>query len=171
MAIVLTNNLLAMQLPQTRVVVRARRDEVGRVGAKCTIPHPALVARQGRLEGEGAQLPIFVRFGDLVWVNFPDFGRVVGGAGGEFLDVRREQDAGDVFLVGAEVGDGLELGAFEGLDQGPDEDVALELFGNVLACHAISYRSFGDIMMSDGCNEGNGKGAHCYWQRKAATHP
>lgn len=116
MAIVLTNNLLTMQLPQTRIVVRARRDEVGRVGAKRTIPHPALVARQGRLEGKGAQLAVFVGFGDLVGVDFPDFGRVVGGAGCEFLDVWGEQDAGDVFFVRVEVGDWLELGAFEGLD-------------------------------------------------------
>lgn len=66
------------------------------------------------------------RGGGLVDVDLPDLGRVVGAARGELLDVGREKDAGDVLLVGGEVGDGEELGAVEVLNQGPDEDIALQ---------------------------------------------
>ena len=51
-AVVLADDLLAVQLPQARVVVAARRDEVGAVGAEGAVPDPALVALEGRLEGE-----------------------------------------------------------------------------------------------------------------------
>ena len=50
MTIILPNNLLAMQLPQARIVIAARRDEVRRVGRERAVPHPALVARQRALE-------------------------------------------------------------------------------------------------------------------------
>lgn len=64
-------------------------------------------------------------------LDLPDFGRVVGAARGELLDVRREEDAGDVLLVGAEVGYGNELGAVVGLEELPDKDVALGGVSNV----------------------------------------
>ena len=126
-AIVLPDDLLAMQLPQPRVVVRARRDQVGRVGAEGAVPDPALVARQGGLEGEGPRVAVLVAAGGLVDVDLPDLGGVVGRARRQLLDVRREEDARDVLLVGGEVRDGLELGAVVRLDQGPDEDVALRV--------------------------------------------
>jgi hypothetical protein len=50
---------------------------------------------------------------------------VVGAAGGQLLHVRREQDPGDVLLVRGEVGHGHQLGPLEGLDELPDEDIAL----------------------------------------------
>ena len=42
--IVLPYDLLAVQLPQPGVVVRARGDEVRAVGRESTVPDPALVA-------------------------------------------------------------------------------------------------------------------------------
>jgi len=50
---------------------------------------------------------------------------VVGAARGELLDVRREAHARDVLLVGRELRHGEQLGAFERLDELPDENVAL----------------------------------------------
>lgn len=106
-------------------MIRARGDEVGRVGAKGTVPHPALVAGQGRLEGERVRVAVVVQLGGLLDIDLPDLGGVVRGAGGQLLDVGREEDARDVVLVRREVRDGLQLGAIKVLDQGPDEDVAL----------------------------------------------
>lgn len=176
MAVVLANNLLAVQLPQAGVVVGAGGDEVGRVGAEGAVPDPALVAGEGGLEGVGLGLGggvgglVVAVDGDAADADadadagagasavngeraagqgrgagdaergrgglvggrgggdvgdLPDLGGVVGGAGGELLDVGGQQDAGDVLLVGAEVGDGEQVGALVGLDQLPDEDVAL----------------------------------------------
>lgn len=115
-AVVLANDLLAVQLPQARIVVRARGDEVRRVGAERAVPHPALVARQRRLERERRGLAVLAGLLRLVCVDFPDLGRVVRGAGRQLLGVGGEQDARDVLFVGVEVRDGLEVGAVEGLD-------------------------------------------------------
>lgn len=106
-------------------MVRAGRHQVGRVRAEGAVPDPALVARQRRLERERLRLALLVQLGGLVGVHLPDLGGVVGGAGRELLDVGREEDARDALLVGGEVRDGLQFGTVEGLDQGPDEDVAL----------------------------------------------
>lgn len=106
-------------------MVGAGRDEIGRVGAEGAVPDPALVAGQGRLEREGLWTSALVRLGGLVRVHLPYLGGVVGRAGRELLDVGGQQDARDVLLVRVEVGDGLQLGSVEGLDEGPDEDVAL----------------------------------------------
>ena len=72
------------------------------------------MARQGGLErvGLGAQLVHLARF-DVA--DLPDFGGVVGAAGGELLDVGGEEDAGYVFFVGVELGDGEDVCAFEAL--------------------------------------------------------
>lgn len=125
MSVILPDDLLAVQLPQARVVVGAGRHQVGRVGAEGAVPDPPLVAGQGGLEGEGAREAALVRAGGLVDVDLPDLGGVVGGAGRQLLDIGRQQNARDVLLVRRELRDGLQLGSVEGLDQGPDEDVAL----------------------------------------------
>lgn len=124
-SVILPDDLLAVELPQAGVVVGAGGDEVGRVGAEGAVPDPALVARQGGLEGKGPGEAALVRAGGLLDVDLPDLCGVVGGARRQLLDVGRQQDARDVLLVRRELGDGLQLGAVEGLDQGPDEDVAL----------------------------------------------
>ena len=49
-AVILADDVQAAELPEAGVVVRARGDEVGRVGAEGAVPHPALVAVQRRLE-------------------------------------------------------------------------------------------------------------------------
>lgn len=59
-AIILADNLLAVQLPQARVVVRASRDQVGRVRAEGAVPDPALVACQRGFERERLRLALLV---------------------------------------------------------------------------------------------------------------
>jgi hypothetical protein len=123
-AVVLTDDLLAVELPEPRIVVAACRNQVGAVCAEGTVPHPALVAGEGRLEGEGLG---FVLVGDGLHVlDLPDLGRMVGTAGGQLLDVGGEEDAGDVLLVCRKVGQGDELRSIVGLEKLPDEDIALD---------------------------------------------
>lgn len=121
-SVVLPNDLLAVQLPEARVVIRARRHEVGRVGAKGAVPDPALVSRERRLEGQ--RLGPLAGLGRAV-LDLPNLGRVVGAARGQLLDVGREQDAGNVLLVGGKVRHGHHAGAVVFLLNLPDEDVAL----------------------------------------------
>lgn len=71
------------------------------------------------------RVAVVVQLGRLFDVDLPYLGGVVRGAGGQLLDVGREEDARDVVLVRGEVRDGLQLGAIEILDQGPNKDVAL----------------------------------------------
>lgn len=71
------------------------------------------------------RVAVVVQLGRLFNIDLPDLGGMVRGAGGQLLDVGREEDARDVVLVRGEVRDRLQLGAVEILDQGPDEDVAL----------------------------------------------
>lgn len=130
MPIILPNNLLTSQLPQPRIVITTRRNQIRRVRTERTIPHPSLMARQRALELKRllgmwtGRLALFRDLGFEV-LDFPDLGGAVGAAGGEVLDVGGEQDAGYVGVVGFEVGDGDELGFFAVLEEVPDVDVAL----------------------------------------------
>lgn len=65
MTVVLADDLLAVEFPQPSVVVRARRDEVSRVGAEGAVPDPALVARQGGLQGKRFRVAVVVYLGRL----------------------------------------------------------------------------------------------------------
>lgn len=132
MTVVLPNNLLAMQLPQARVVIRARGDQIRRVGAKGAVPHPALMARERSLERKRLGIAILVGLLGLVGIHLPYFGGVIGGARRKLLGIGREQDARNVLFVSIEVGDGLEVGTVKSLDEGPDEDVALQYQPRVL---------------------------------------
>lgn len=123
MAVVLPNDLLALQLPEAGVVVGAGGHEIRAVGAEGAIPDPALVAGQGGLERERFGLGVLGRGLDVAYL--PDLGGVVGAAGRQLLDVGGEEDAGDGLFVRVEVRYGDELGAVEGLDELPDEYVAL----------------------------------------------
>ena len=62
-------------------------------------------------------------------VDRPDAGVVIGAAGCEVADVRREEDTRHVAIVGFELGDGYEFGFFtvriHSLVDTPDEYVAL----------------------------------------------
>lgn len=111
-----------MQLPEPGVVIRAGRNKIGRVCTECAVPYPALVAGERSLERE--RLGLVLGQGCRI-AYFPNLGRVVGAAGGELLDIGREQDTGDVLLVGAELGDGNEASAVKLGVERPDEDVAL----------------------------------------------
>lgn len=90
MTIVLPDNLLAMQFPQARVVIRARSDQVRRVSAEGAVPHPALVTCERSLEGERLGIAILIGLLGLFGIDLPDFGGVVGGAGRELLCIGRE---------------------------------------------------------------------------------
>lgn len=52
MPIILPNNALTAQLPQPRVMITTRRNQIRTVGTKRAIPDPALVAMECRLERE-----------------------------------------------------------------------------------------------------------------------
>lgn len=125
MAVILPDDLLAMQLPQARIVIRACGDQIRGVSAEGTIPHPALVARESGLERERLRVAVLVGLLGLLGINLPNFGSVVSRAGCKLLGIGREQDSRNVLFVGVEVGYGLEVGAVKGLDEGPDEDVAI----------------------------------------------
>lgn len=89
MAIVLANDRLAVELPETGVMVGASSHQVGRVGAKSAVPNPSLMAMQRRLKREGIRIAVcgagkLVLRRDVVrlrGVDGPDAGCVVGGAG------------------------------------------------------------------------------------------
>lgn len=122
-SIVLPNDLLAMQFPQPRVVVGARCNQVRRISTESAIPNPALVACKGGLQGKWFGFLVI-----LLWCqvfDLPDLGRMISAAGGKLLDVWGQEDSCDVFFMGVEMCNGEELGAVEGLDQLPDEDIAL----------------------------------------------
>lgn len=54
--VVLADDLLGVQLPEASIVIRAGRDEIGRVGTKGAVPDPALVAGKRGLQGPGLGL-------------------------------------------------------------------------------------------------------------------
>lgn len=104
--VVLANDRLTTQLPQACVVVGAGRHQVSRVGAKGTVPYPALVAMKGRLEREGIDVTIGSWKTILTCnvmgrggIDGPDPSGMVGRAGGEVADVWREQYTIDVLVV------------------------------------------------------------------------
>lgn len=99
-------------------MIAAGSDQIRAIGTKGAVPDPPLVPMQRRLQGK------------LFFVNTPDFGGVVGGAGGEVAYVGREEDARYVFCVGLELADGDELGNVAVLDHAPDVAVSLEEGGS-----------------------------------------
>jgi hypothetical protein len=131
MSIILPNNRLTMQLPQPRIVIRASCNQVRGIGAESTVPDPSLMAGERAFQLEW--LRSLVIWLHLAWnrdhgfeiFDFPDLGGVVGGAGGEVLDVGREEDASYVVFVGGEVGYWDEGCLFAVLEEMPDVDVAL----------------------------------------------
>ena len=128
MPIVLANDGLRLELPQARVVVRAGRDQVGRVGAEGAVPDPALVRRQVGLEREladGLAVRVLRVDGRGLGLDAPDARAVVRGAGRQVARVRREQDAVEVGGVGLEAAVGQDVGLRAGLAHAPDVDVTL----------------------------------------------
>lgn len=87
MAVVLADNLLVVHFPQPSVVVGTSRDQVSRVGAECTIPHPALMALQRRFEGEGVWILLLAFVVWLQAIDCPNLGGVIRAACRELLDV------------------------------------------------------------------------------------
>ena len=114
MPIILPNNTLTAQLPQPRIMVAARSNQIRTIGAKGAVPDPSLVAVQGGLEREGGRVALrsrgqrvaglhVVRGGE---VDAPDARGVVCGAGGQVPNVGGEQDARYVGVVGEEFAHG-----------------------------------------------------------------
>lgn len=58
MPIVLPNYDLTRQLPQPRIVITARRDQIRRVSTERTVPHPSLMALQRSLQGKRIGLAV-----------------------------------------------------------------------------------------------------------------
>jgi hypothetical protein len=105
-AIVLPDNLLAVELPKASVVIRTSGDQVRRISTESTVPYPPLMASQCSFAG--------VRFGFLILDrihvdNLPNLCSVVGTAGCKLLYIWREEYARNILLVGAEMGDGNQL--------------------------------------------------------------
>ena len=108
MPIVLPNNTLAPQLPQPRVMITTRGNQIRAVGAERAVPHPSLVSMQRRLEREGGGIALCCAGQGVAGLNVvrgrevdgPDARGVIGGAGCQVAHVGGEQDAGDVGVVG-----------------------------------------------------------------------
>ena len=107
MALVLANDGLATQLPQASIMVRTGRHQIRGISTERTIPDPALMALQGRLERERVDMTVgswkIVRMGRVVrsgWIDGPDPRGVIGGAGRKVADVGGKQDAVDVSVMG-----------------------------------------------------------------------
>lgn len=127
MAVVLPDDLLRAQLPQSRVVVAASCDEVRAIGTESAVPDPALVAIELLLELEAAAVLVAAggRGAMARQVHRPDTRRVVCGASGEVADVWRQEDAGDVGLMRLEFGHRDERRDVFVCDDAPDVDGAL----------------------------------------------
>lgn len=90
MSIILPNNLLIPQLPQPRIMITTRCHQIRAIGTKRTIPDPALMSMQRRLQREGSRIALrhagqVIAGLDVVrggWVDGPDARGVVGAAGG-----------------------------------------------------------------------------------------
>jgi hypothetical protein len=54
MTIVLSDDALAAELPQARIVVTTGRHQIGAIGAEGAVPDPALMAVQCCFKGEGS---------------------------------------------------------------------------------------------------------------------
>lgn len=131
MTIILANNLLTMQFPQTRIMIRTSRDQVCRIRTESTIPDPALMTSQSTLQLEW--LRVFLRSWCLAWdwqhalevLDFPNLGCVVCRAGCEVFDIGGEKDSGYVVLMGVKVGNRDEGSFFAVLEEMPNIDIAL----------------------------------------------
>ena len=88
MAVVLSDNKLGVQLPQSRIVIAAGSHQVGTIGTEGTVPYPALVLLKSGLERES--LGLRVGRGRFHLLDFPDPGRVIGAARCELLDIGRK---------------------------------------------------------------------------------
>lgn len=93
MAVILSDNLLAVKFPQPRIVIRTSSDQIRRVRRESTIPDPSLVASQRTLQLEWLRVhdrssPSRNRKLRLNVLHFPDLGGVVSGAGSEVFDIR-----------------------------------------------------------------------------------
>lgn len=178
MAIVLSNNALAAQLPQTGIMIAASGDQVGTIGAKGTIPHPSLVSLQRRLQGKRVRLlrsavdinSAIVCVGNTVdeaahvtsrygcakalglgaRIDAPYPRGVVGAARCQVLDVRAQQHAGDVRRVGGEATHRHQTRHVRHLQHAPHVHVAgVVPRTQQTAVTSDRHRRHGDIVLRD----------------------
>lgn len=149
MTIVLPNDLLAMQLPQARIMIRAGCNQIRRIRTESTVPNPALMAGQSTFQLEWLRLRGGLarnRNHGIEILHFPDPSSVVGATGCEVLDIGRQEDAGDVLVVGLEMGDGHELGLLTVLEEVPDINAALY---SLLVCLLPNAPSLSGLLSSN----------------------
>lgn len=132
MSIILSNNLLPIpfyqhpplhypgnphnlraQLPQPRIMITTRGNQIRRVRRKRAIPHPPLMLRQRVLQHK------------LFLIDRPNLCGMVGRTSRKVADVGGKEDARDVLRMRLEFGYGHELRDFPVLDHAPDVAVAL----------------------------------------------
>ena len=63
----------------------------------------------------------------VVGIEVPHLGSVVRGAGGQVLDIGRQEDAIEVVVMGRESSDGDNEAFFLSLDHPPEVDISLEV--------------------------------------------
>jgi hypothetical protein len=62
---------------------------------------------------------------EVISIEVPDLSSVIGSTGSQVLNVRREQNTGQVILVGLESADGDNASSFVSLDHAPEVDISL----------------------------------------------
>jgi hypothetical protein len=130
MAVVLSNDLLRLELPEASVMVAAGGNQVCRVRTEGAVPNPALMTSKRALQLEwhwAGGLATRSRDHLVEILYLPYLGGVVSGAGSKVLDVWREQDSGDILAMGLKVGDGDKSCLLAVLLKMPDKNIALEL--------------------------------------------
>lgn len=93
-AVVLSDDLLTVKLPKASVMIAACSDEVRTIGAEGTVPNPSLVASECGFERERSWFTIWTLGFHLF--DLPDLCGMIRAACCQFLDVGREENAGDV---------------------------------------------------------------------------
>ena len=131
MPIVLSNDCLSSQFPQPCVVIAARSDQVGAIGTESTVPHPALMAFQARLQWKSTRCAlswkVLIAF-DIVrcqGVYRPDASIVVSATCGEMANVRGEENTRDIGCMRLEGCYGYQGGDIVILFHAPDVDITL----------------------------------------------
>lgn len=133
MTVVLSDDALRAQFPESCIMIRTGCHQVRRVRTERTVPHPALMPMESRLERKGIgvllyQLHIAAVAGSRpLRVNGPDARGVIGTACCEMAHVRREEHACDVCVMCDELADRYEGSNVSVLDHAPDIDIALTL--------------------------------------------
>ena len=128
MAVVLPNDLLRLKFPEASVMVAAGGNQIRRVSAERAVPNPTLVTGKRAFQFEwywASRLATRGRDQLVEILYLPYLCGVVSGASSKVLDVRREQDSGDILAMGLKVGDGDKSCLLAVLLKMPDKNISL----------------------------------------------